>query len=97
MAGSKGGKTRSRILLALHARPSNAHQLSEQLSLDYTTIRHHLETLKKYQLIITQGEGYGNLYFLSDKLEKNLPDFEEICTTIGLTSGSPEHSGEEHG
>jgi predicted transcriptional regulator len=97
MAGSKGGKTRSRILLTLNTRPSNAHQLSEQLSLDYTTIRHHLETLKKYQLITVQGEGYGNLYFISDKLEKNLSDFEEICKTIGLDSGTLEKSGEEHG
>lgn len=88
--------TRSRILLTIHARPSNAHQLSEQLSLDYKTIRHHLDTLRKYQLITVEGEGYGNLYFLSDKLEKNLPDFEEICNTIGLTTGSQEHSGEEH-
>jgi DNA-binding transcriptional ArsR family regulator len=97
MAGSKGGKTRSRILLALNARPSNAHQLSEQLSLDYTTIRHHLETLKKYQLITIQGEGYGNLYFISDRLEKHLSDFEEICKTTGITSDSLEKSGEEHG
>ncbi len=97
MAGSKGGKTRSRILLALNARPSNAHQLSEELSLDYTTIRHHLATLKKYQLVTSQGEGYGNLYFLSDKLEKNLSDFQEIIKTIGLMSGSPVNSGEEHG
>ena len=97
MAGSKGGKTRSRILLALNTRPSNAHQLSEQLSLDYTTVRHHLETLKKYQLITIQGEGYGNLYFISDRLENNRSDFEEICKTIGLTSGSSENSGEEHG
>ncbi|MDD1684902.1 MAG: winged helix-turn-helix domain-containing protein [Methanoregula sp.] len=97
MAGSKGGKTRTRILLALSARPSNAHQLSEELSLDYTTVRHHLATLKKYQLITIQGEGYGNLYFLSDKLEKNLSDFKEICKTIGLSYGSSEHSGEEHG
>jgi len=84
-------------LLALNARPSNAHQLSEELSLDYTTIRHHLAALKKYQLITAQGEGYGNLYFLSDKMEKNLSDFEEICKTIGLTSGPAENSGEEHG
>jgi predicted transcriptional regulator len=97
MAGSKGGKTRSRILLALQARPSNAHQLSEALSLDYTTIRHNLDTLKKYQLITIQGEGYGNIYFLSDRLEKNLSDFEEICRTTGLTSSSPEKTGEEHG
>ena len=97
MAGSKGGKTRSRILLALNTRPSNAHQLSEELSLDYTTIRHHLATLKKYQLITVQGEGYGNLYFISDRLENNRSDFEEICKTIGLTSGSSENSGEEHG
>lgn len=82
--------------MSIHTRPSNAHQLSELLSLDYKTVRHHLDTLKKYQLITVQGEGYGNLYFLSDKLEKNLSDFEEICITIGLTSGLQERSGEEH-
>ena len=82
--------------MTIHARPSNAHQLSEQLSLDYKTVRHHLDTLKRYQLITVQGEGYGNLYFLSDKLEKNLSDFEEICKTIGLTSGLQGSSGDEH-
>jgi|GEM_PF-6188817 DNA-binding transcriptional ArsR family regulator len=38
LAGSRGGETRAKILMALKERPYNANQLTRILSLDYKTV-----------------------------------------------------------
>ncbi|MEI6795273.1 MAG: winged helix-turn-helix domain-containing protein [Methanomassiliicoccales archaeon] len=83
IAGSVGGINRGRIINILKDRPYNANQLTEQLDLDYKTVRHHLEMLEKNGLIIPIGDGYGKMYGLSPLLEENLPVFEEIWVRIG--------------
>lgn len=82
IAGSKGGVNRARIINALHTRPYNANQLTQELALDYKTVRHHLDVLKKHQVISRMGEGYGAMYFLSDRMEKGFDDFLEIWSQI---------------
>lgn len=82
LAGSKGGKTRGRIIETLQAKPSNANQLAESLKLDYKTIRHHLEVLKDNQIIVAEGEKYGAIYFLSDEMEKNQEVFQAIWKKV---------------
>ena len=52
IAGSPGGPNRARILMEIHNRPSNAHQLSERLNLNYKTVRHHLKKSDKIKLNI---------------------------------------------
>jgi hypothetical protein len=42
---SSRGATRARVVRALDERPRNANQLAEELDLDYTTVRHHLDVL----------------------------------------------------
>ncbi len=43
LTGTRGGPNRVRLLQAIDERPRNANQFAEDLDLDYTTIRHHLE------------------------------------------------------
>lgn len=83
IAGSSGGLNRARIIYSLNDRPYNANQLSEELKLDYKTIRHHIEVLGKNNLIISTGSKYSKMYFLSPLLEENFFVFEEIWVKIG--------------
>ena len=78
ITGNKGGENRGRIILELHNRPYNLNKLAEKLSLDYKTIRHHIDVLNDNNLVKSTGEKYGALYFLSDEMENNYDVFLEI-------------------
>lgn len=93
LAGSVGGINRGRILEELLSKPSNAHELSKTLNLDYKTIRHHLEILEKNRLVTFTGEDYGKMYFPSDLLEENIVYFKEIWEKIGKKGISKENVG----
>ncbi|MCS7113926.1 MAG: winged helix-turn-helix domain-containing protein [Nitrososphaerota archaeon] len=82
IAGTRGGLTRAKIIMALKEAPQNANQLASQLKMDYRTIRHHLEVLKKNKIVVSAGEGYGTTYFLSPVMEENYALFEEILNRI---------------
>ncbi len=88
IAGTRGGMNRARIMIALHDRPYNANQLADLLDLDYKTIRHHLDLLIGHHLVVTQGDGYGRMHFLSRELEASYDDFLEIWARIRKTSKS---------
>jgi len=77
-AGSVGAKTRSLVLFAIKQQPRNAQQLSEALNLDYTTVRHHLKVLQQNHIVVTEGETYGKLYFVSDSMEAHWKALEAI-------------------
>ena len=83
IAGSKGGINRARMIHKLNERPYNANQLAEVLELDYKTVRHHLKVLEKNSVIISQGDKYGAIYFLTTIMEENFEIFEEIWSQIG--------------
>ncbi len=83
IAGNRGGPNRARIILAIKDRPLNANQLANELEMDYKTVRHHLNVLKKNRLILEVGEGYGSMYFLSPELEQNYEEFVRIWERIG--------------
>ena len=72
IAGSKGGTNRARIIL------------TQMFGLDYKTVRHHLDVLKKHQVIRSTGEGYGTMYSLSDQMMTRYEDFVEIWTQIDV-------------
>lgn len=78
IAGSRGGSTRSKIIRSLRENPQNAHQLSTDIEMDYSTIRHHLAVLYKNKLVVMVGEEYGKTYFLSTILEENYELFEGL-------------------
>ena len=83
LAGTRGGANRARIIMTLSERPDNANQLAETLGLDYKTVRHHLDILLKHGVIVTQGDGYGRMFFLSRDMEANYDEFNEIWARIG--------------
>jgi len=82
LLSTSGGLNRARIINLLRQKPMNAHEIAEELNLDYKTVRHHLKVLEKNNLIASQGE-YGKLYFISDMLEANMEYFDEIWNEIG--------------
>ena len=83
IAGTKGGKTRATVIVALRELPRNANQLANELKLDYKTITHHLGVLASNGIISSVGKGYGTTYFLSPELEENFQMFEVIWKKIG--------------
>jgi DNA-binding transcriptional ArsR family regulator len=82
IAGTKGGPTRAKIIMALKESPKNANQLANLIKMDYRTIRHHLEVLQKNGIVIYAGEKYSATYFLSPIMEENYSLFEEIVNKI---------------
>ncbi|MDD1775220.1 MAG: winged helix-turn-helix domain-containing protein [Methanobacterium sp.] len=79
IAGTRGGINRARIIKEIHNRPYNANQLSKMLNLDYKTIRHHMDVLKKNNIIKCSGEGqYGSVYMLSSVMKENYESFDKI-------------------
>ena len=83
-ASSRGAATRIKIVKVLKRQPSNAHQLSQEISLDYKAIKHHLRILAKNNLIGKIEANYGATYFLSELFEKNHGVFEEISTKMNF-------------
>lgn len=88
IAGSSGGPNRAKIIMALHKRPSNAHQLAEELDLNYKTVRHHLKVLQENNVITSSGkQKYGELYFLSDQMTDNYDIFSDIWDELSNKTG----------
>jgi DNA-binding transcriptional ArsR family regulator len=66
LEGTKGGPTRVRIISLLIKKPMNLHQLSKAAGLDYKTVEHHVRMLSENSVLESQGNGYGQVYFVSD-------------------------------
>lgn len=84
IGGSRGGKNRLRIVRTLNDRPMNTNQLAEDLDLNYRTVQHHLELLEENQVLTTAGEEYGQMYFLTDRMEENLELLDQIVAQASL-------------
>ncbi|MCL9816927.1 ArsR/SmtB family transcription factor [Natronocalculus amylovorans] len=78
LTGTRGGANRVRILRALNERPRNANQLAEALSLDYKTIRHHLDVLVENGILQNSGNDYGAVYLPSDRVRTHWDTVETI-------------------
>ena len=81
-AGSRGGDNRIKILDLLLKYPLNINRISEELQLDYKTVKHHIDILEKNNLIIRMGDKYGILYFISNYMEKNIESYYDIKKKI---------------
>lgn len=81
-AGSAGAKTRALVLFSLRDQPKNAQQLSLSLHLDYTTVRHHLRVLETNKIVLTEGEKYGRIYFVSELMEAHWESLESILKRV---------------
>jgi len=80
--GMQGRYTRMKIIKALVDEPSNVNQLSEKLDYDYKTIQRNIKILKENQIIEKVGTGYGDLYFVSDLLMKNLGALNAVLNKV---------------
>lgn len=96
IGGSRGGRNRLRIVRTLQMQPMNTNQLSKALDLDYKTTQHHLELLTKNDVLTTMGEGYGQMYFLTDQMEQNLDVLAAVADQANLDIDLPEEvAGDE--
>ena len=90
--GTRGGVNRVRVIVALSEQPMNAHRVAQLLDVDYKTVMHHLNVLRRNHLIVKTGEGYGGMYFPSPELEEGFSDFQfvqqRICRPL-LNSNRP--------
>jgi predicted transcriptional regulator len=86
LGGARGGESRARIIFELKDRPSNLNQLANKLGLDYRTVMHHMGILRKNTLVVVQGEGYGQVYFLSPLLESQFDLFRNVCDRLGFAA-----------
>lgn len=82
LTGTRGGKNRVRILRAVDEQPLNANQLAEQLDLDYTTIRHHLDVLVDNGVVRSGGDGYGAVYLPTERARDHWDVVEEILDRV---------------
>src|SRR3972149_4102559 len=82
IAGTRVGVTRAQIIKAIHETPQNANQLANALKVDYKTARYHLEVLEKNRIVTSVGDKYGATYFLSQALEDNYGEFEDLLKKI---------------
>ncbi len=89
MLGQQGGENRIKILEKLKERSYNLNQLSNELDLNYRTIKHHIDRLMEYDLIQESGQGYGKVYDLSSKLDENYEMLEEMKKKLETVSKSP--------
>ncbi len=77
-SSSAGASTRGRIAVAIRHEPKNAQQLATELSLDYTTVRHHLKVLGENGVIESTGPHYGQVYSLAALAEARWIELEAI-------------------
>lgn len=87
LGGARGGENRARMIHELSQRPMNMNQLAERLGVDYRTVMHHANVLKTNSLVVTQGEKYGAMYFLSPRLQAGMAIFEEVVAKLRFKFG----------
>ena len=81
-AGTRGGMNRIRIISHLRNMPSNTHQLSKELGLDYKLVQYHMKNLEQNNLVNKVGSNYGATYFPSVIFEDGEAIFDEIITKL---------------
>ena len=78
---------RARLIQAMRLQPGNMNQLAKRLGVEYRTIQHHIEVLKKNSLVSATGERYGLTYFLSPWLEAHIEIFDDLCRKLRFNVG----------
>jgi len=76
------------ILRALNDQPRNTNQLSNDLDLNYKTVQHHLEVLEESNIVTTEGDNYGQMCFLSDRMMNNPDIMEDVAEQAGVDDDS---------
>jgi len=60
-------------------------ELSKKLNLDYKTIKHNIKVLEQNNLIIREGEGCGDMFFISEIIPSNLPTLYAVIRKVKAT------------
>ena len=82
LSGSKGGANRIKILSFLQTNPCNLHELSQHMHLNYKTTQHHVELLLENNILVTKGNKYGQIYFVSDAFQSKKELFEKLRANL---------------
>jgi len=80
----RGSITRAKIIRLISDSPKNTLEIAKELDMDYKTIQHNLEVLKKYYLINNTGRKYGAIYFSSPLFEENLQLFSKVANMLEI-------------
>ncbi|KPN32057.1 bacterial regulatory protein, arsR family [Halolamina pelagica] len=82
LSGTRGGPNRARVLRAVEEQPRNPNQLAEALSLNYDTVRHHLEVLAENDVVRASGDDYGAVYLPTERARNHWDVVEEITSQL---------------
>ncbi|WP_336344410.1 ArsR/SmtB family transcription factor [Halalkalicoccus ordinarius] len=82
LTGTRGGPNRVRLLQAIDERPRNANKLAEELDVDYTTVRHHLDVLLENGIVEKSGDEYGAIYLPTDQVQHHWKVVETIMERV---------------
>ena len=77
LAGTRGAPSRASIVRLLEISPRNANQLAEELGMDYSTVKHHLDVLERSGVVFPSSEPYGRTYHLTPRMRDMLPLMDE--------------------
>jgi predicted transcriptional regulator len=87
LGATRGGENRAKILRSLKDRPANVNQLSTTLNMEYRLVAHHIEFLRRDSLVVSRGEHYGKMYYLSPWLEEHFEVFDEVVNKLNFKLG----------
>ncbi|MDG6221526.1 MAG: PAS domain S-box protein, partial [Candidatus Thermoplasmatota archaeon] len=91
LLGQKGGENRVQIIEMLRTRPYNLNQLAESLGLNYRTIKHHMDVMLENQIVTSSNSGgYGEVFFISGEMERNIEIYENIRRNTDSITSSPD-------
>lgn len=74
----EGGETTIRIIDLILDRPYNKNQIAKMLELDYNTITHHINIIKKHEYISDEQFDNVHYYHPTKKLFKSLDEYKFI-------------------
>ena len=89
LGATRGGETRARLLHQLRTQPGNINQISKRMGVEYRTVLHHIEVLKKNSLVQATGEQYGLTYFVNPWLEAHMEIFDDLCVKLKFNLDEP--------
>lgn len=87
LASSRGGESRARLVRAIDERPRNANQLAEELELDYTTVRHHLDVLMENNVVRRPNDEYAAVYLFTEQARADWETVEEVLEAVDPDGG----------
>jgi len=60
------------------------------MGVEYRTVQHHIEILKKNSLVNSTGEAYGLTYFIHPWLEAHMETFDDLCRKLRFRLDAPD-------